>query len=668
MNQLASETSPYLLQHAQNPVNWLAWNPTSLKKALDENKPIILSIGYSACHWCHVMEHESFENEAVASIMNQYFICIKVDREERPDVDSIYMDAVQAMGIRGGWPLNMFLMPDAKPFYGGTYFPPNKWASICQNIAETFQKNNEELQKSANGFAQHLHTSDIEKYNLELGSGFRIEDIELIVNKLSENFDQQWGGMNKAPKFPMPSIWLFLTDYLLSNKNQKSGDSSNQKFISDHLKLTLNKMAMGGIYDQIGGGFARYSVDNEWFCPHFEKMLYDNAQLLSLYSKAYLVEEDNLLKETVFQSINWLKREILTPEGAFHSAQDADSEGVEGKFYIWEKSDIENILQEKTDEFCKDFQISEVGNWEHGQNILWKSTPFLNSKYNHEIAKLLEVRNQRVFPGLDNKILCSWNALVINGLVDSFQVFGVNEYKTIALNCGNFILENFYKKGYLLRTYSNGQAKIEGFLEDYAATISAFIKLYQISFDMKWLSHAETLLITTLSDFFDENDHFFYFSNKKTSELIANKKEIFDNVIPCSNSIMAHILYDLGVYLSKNELITLSETMLSKMKSIIVQNPEYLSNWASLALKLIKPKVEIVIIGPNYKEISSKIKPQYWQTFYIHAAEKEEILPAFTNRQPPNSLTYIYVCINNTCSMPLQEWAEFEAVINEVGY
>jgi uncharacterized protein len=652
MNLLSKETSPYLLQHANNPVNWVAWNDESLEKAVRENKPIIVSIGYSACHWCHVMEHESFENEAVAAIMNEYFVCIKVDREERPDVDGIYMEAVQAMGIHGGWPLNVFLMPDGKPFYGGTYFPPNKWAGICENIAEAFVNNRDELQKSAEGFTQNMLVSEADKYGLKSSEIlFKENDFRLIINSLVEKSDPTWGGLDKAPKFPMPSIWLFMFDFLKQSKYKKSENFANTE---TQLKITLDRMAFGGIYDQIGGGFSRYSVDGEWFCPHFEKMLYDNAQLLSLYSKAYQQFGAVLYEETVCQTIGWLKREMLTSDGAFYSAQDADSESIEGKFYIWSKAEINQILGDKSEEFCNAFQITEEGNWENGGNILWKNDHFLNSKFEKEIEILLATRNKRIFPGLDDKILCAWNGLLISGLVDSYKAFPDKEFLQLAINCGEFIKNNFYKNGKLLRSFKNGEVKIEGFLEDYAAVISAFTALYQVTFNENWLSLAETLMITCLDEFFDETDQFFNFSSNKTQQLIANKKELFDNVIPCSNSIMAHNLYDLGVLLSKNDFSDLSKTMVLKMRKLILSNGDYLSNWANLALKQSQPKIEIVVFGKNCYEIKQEIQKYNLPNCYLLGTEKESNLPLFEFRQPPENKTFIYICINNTCSLPVE--------------
>ncbi len=658
-NELVYETSPYLLQHAHNPVNWVAWNDNSLKRAKIENKPIILSIGYSACHWCHVMEHESFENEQVAAIMNKYFVCIKVDREERPDVDAIYMDAIQAMGIHGGWPLNVFLMPDTKPFYGGTYFPAPKWAGICENIQEAFEKNNEDLQKSAEEFANNLQISETQKYGLVANvKALDFDDIEHIVRVIHSNTDSYWGGMNKAPKFPMPSIWFFLYKYL---KVAQNTEILNE--LSVDVNNTLARMAMGGIFDQIGGGFSRYSVDNEWFCPHFEKMLYDNAQLLTLYSEAYIQTQEPLFKEVIEQTIGWLQREMLTAEGAYFAAQDADSEGVEGKFYVWEKAEIEAVLGEKAELFCKSFLINEKGNWEHGNNILWKKEAFLNAKFSDELVQLLSVRNNRIFPGLDDKILCSWNALMVSGLVDAYRATNNKNYLKLAKDCANFIKNKFYKNEVLFRTYKNDEAKINGFLEDYATVIASYIGLYQVDFDENWLSIAESLTLKCIQDFFDEEESFFNFSDINSSQLIANKKEIFDNVIPCSNSIMAHNLYDLGVLLGRNDFIDLSKTMISKMKALLQRNGEYLSNWARLALKIANSKIEIVIYGIAALELSNLFIGKNLPDYYLLASNEKSDLPLFLDRQPPENKTFIYVCINNTCALPVESPAEAIQII-----
>ena len=543
MNRLQTETSPYLLQHAQNPVNWFPWGVEALTKAKTENKPILVSIGYSACHWCHVMEHESFEKEEVAEVMNRHFVSIKIDREERPDIDAIYMDAVQAMGVQGGWPLNVFLMPDGKPFYGGTYYPKQNWIKLLEAVHHGFTNNQSELQKSAEGFTENMLFSDSEKYNLLSDNQvFTKDNLGVMYQKIAQSFDSEWGGFQRSPKFPMPSVWMFLLRYSHLQNNENA---------LNHLKFTLNKMAMGGIYDQLGGGFARYSVDGEWFCPHFEKMLYDNGQMVSLYSQAYTLTQEPLYRETVYETIEWLAREMTSSEGGFYSALDADSEGVEGKFYVWTKHEIDEILGEKSEEFCRVYQIDSNGNWEHGVNILWKNEPILNSQLSESIQKLMAKRAERIRPGLDDKILCSWNGLMLNGLVDAYRTFGEEKFLNLALKNARFVKDNFLKNDFLSHSYKNGHTKIQGFLEDYASVIDAYTNLYQATFEENWLHLAEKLTLYVCQNFYDEKEQLFYFTDKSAEELIARKKEIFDNVIPSSNSMMARNLYTLGFLLDR---------------------------------------------------------------------------------------------------------------------
>ncbi|MBP6387218.1 MAG: thioredoxin domain-containing protein, partial [Pseudarcicella sp.] len=572
MNLLINESSPYLLQHANNPVHWQAWSPEALAQAQTQNKPILVSIGYAACHWCHVMEHESFENKEVAALMNTYFVNIKIDREERPDIDAIYMDAVQAMGVHGGWPLNVFLMPDGKPFYGGTYFPKANWMKLLQSVADGFLNSQDKLQESADKFALHISQSELIKYNLkEEIAIFEKEDFEKIFQKLSHHFDYEWGGFDRAPKFPMPCIYEYL-----------KWDTSSETSL--HLKLSLDKITLGGIYDQIGGGFARYSVDERWFCPHFEKMLYDNAQLLEIYAQTARLfrnhpivsfrESATLYQETINETVQWLHAEMLNQEGAFYSAIDADSEGIEGKYYTWQSSEIEQILGDKSADFKEAYQITEKGNWEEN-NILWKKDVLLNSSFKNEINLLKQHRQQRIRPTTDDKILTSWNAMAISGLVESYHATFENEFIEIATKNADFIVEKLYSKPTLFHTYKNGKAKILGFLDDYAHVIKAFIKLYQATFEEKYLEIAEQMSNYVLENFYDYDEQMFFYTDKNAEKLIARKKEIFDNVIPASNSVMAHNLYILGKILDRNDFENLALSMLGKIKKLIVTNPDY---------------------------------------------------------------------------------------------
>jgi uncharacterized protein YyaL (SSP411 family) len=644
MNRLQKETSPYLLQHAQNPVDWFPWGEEALAKAKTENKPILVSIGYSACHWCHVMEHESFEKEDVAEVMNRHFISIKIDREERPDIDAIYMDAVQAMGVQGGWPLNVFLMPDGKPFYGGTYFPKQNWIKLLEAVNNGFTNNQEELQKSAEGFTENMLFRESDKYGLIFeNQDFVQADLDMMYKKLSNTFDEEWGGFQRSPKFPMPSIWMFLLRY---------AKTSPQAI--NHLKFTLDKIAIGGIYDQLGGGFARYSVDSEWFCPHFEKMLYDNGQLVSLYAEAYTLTGEELYRETVYETIGWLKREMTSPEGGFYSALDADSEGVEGKYYVWYKAEIDEILGAESDAFCKDYQVTEYGNWEHGVNILWKNDTTLNTKYKRQIQQLNQERNKRIRPGLDDKILCSWNGLMLKGLVDAYRAFGEAEFLELALQNAHFIKDKFLKDNVLSHSYKNGETKIKGFLEDYAAIIDAYTSLYQATFEEIWLHFAEKLTLYVCQNFWDEEDQLFYFTDKDAEALIARKKEIFDNVIPCSNSMMARNLYTLGLLLDREDFKDLSKLMLAKMKDLLLKNVDYLTNWACLATQMISPTVEFAIVGNDAERFRKEIDLRFHPNKVISGTSTQSKLPLLENRIAKADETLIFVCYNKTCQLPVK--------------
>ncbi len=665
-NQLINETSPYLLQHAQNPVNWYAWGNEALQKAVAEDKPILVSIGYSACHWCHVMERESFENEAIAEIMNEHLVCIKVDREERPDVDAIYMDALQAMGLRGGWPLNVFLMPDAKPFYGGTYFPAPNWANLVESISNAFRGDREKLQKSAEGFTQNMHAKETDKYQMDISDdGLKISEAELttIFNRLHKDFDFEKGGMNRSPKFPMPSIWKFLLRYYASTKDERA---------YQHLIHTLDRVALGGIYDTIGGGWTRYSTDEDWKVPHFEKMLYDNGQLTSLYSEAYALTKDKFYKEKVTETIEWLEREMTSPEGGFYSALDADSEGEEGKFYVWTKAEIEQILGEDAAAFCETFEFSEQGNWEHGNNVVHlESRDFMENGFplSQEIKqKLFDFRAKRTRPGLDDKILCSWNGLMLKGLVDAYRYIGTPKFLELALKNATFIKEKMSikvqtadgKEGRgLWHNYKNGKANIVAYLEDYASVIDSYTALYQVTFDENWLHEAEMLTDYTIANFYDTEDEFFYFTDSQGEKLIARKKEIFDNVVPASNSMMATNLYNLGLLLGRNDFIEISNLMLAKMKNIILADSQWVTQWACLATQHARPTAEVAIVGQNLDEIRKQIDADFMPNKIFVGTKTVSNLPLLLNRTTNENETTInenettiYVCFDKTCQLP----------------
>ncbi|GAB3222143.1 thioredoxin domain-containing protein [Algoriphagus aestuariicola] len=664
-NRLIQSQSPYLLQHAHNPVDWFPWGPEALQKAETENKPILVSIGYSACHWCHVMERESFEDEVTAELMNEHFVCIKIDREERPDIDNIYMDAVQAMGLQGGWPLNVFLMPNQKPFYGGTYFPNLQWKQLLANIANAFEKHEDQLAESAESFGRSLSRKETEKYGIAgNASEFDPDDLMEIITKLSSQFDPEWGGMNRAPKFPMPTIWDFVLDYALLSKNPD---------LQEKVFFTLKKIGMGGIYDHLRGGFARYSVDGEWFAPHFEKMLYDNGQLLELYAKAYQVSRDAFFLEKVTETVNWLEAEMLQEEGGFHAAQDADSEGVEGKFYTWTYAELQALMPDELPWLSKLYNLKPNGNWEDGVNILFQTESYaeitsqfkleeneLVDKLNAVKAKLLEVRNQRIFPGKDDKILAGWNGLMSAGLIQAYHATGEKRMLDLALKNLGFVREKMIVSGVLHRSYKNGQAYTPAFLEDYAAVIRAALMAFEASGDVSWLNFAKDLTDFCLDQFYDESDGFFFFNNPKAEKLIANKKELFDNVIPASNSIMARNLHRLSLLTYEEKYSEIAQKMLGGMKDLVLRDPGFLSNWAHFLLESLVPSAEIAIVGTNAKSKAEAFQQAYTPNSVLSWSENlTENVPLLQGKTPDaegNAL--IYICFDRACRRPVASWEE----------
>jgi hypothetical protein len=679
MNRLIQESSPYLLQHAHNPVDWFPWGEEALQKAQTEDKPIIVSIGYSACHWCHVMERECFESETLAQLMNEKYICIKVDREERPDVDAIYMDAIHAMGLQGGWPLNVFLTPKGKPFYGGTYFPPAQWQQVLENVALAYKNQKQDLLDSAEKFAYEINLSDVVKYGLtSRETNFTNDELEEIYRKVAKRYDKTRGGTDKSPKFPMPSIYMFLLRYVAQNHETQTGNEALRQ-----LTLTLNKMACGGIYDQIGGGFARYSTDADWFAPHFEKMLYDNGQLLSLYSEAYTLTKNELYKEVVYDTIGWLKREMTSSEGAFYSALDADSEGIEGKFYVWTWEEWEEALSEVSfphgideNDFTEYFNITEDGNWEHGFNILYREESEADFCQNRSLSLpdflqglsnlkkiLIQIRAERVRPGLDDKILCSWNGLSIKGLTDAYRAFDEPEFMEMAIRNADFILSKMQKDVQLFHSYKNGKCSIPGYLEDYAFVIEGFIALYEATFDEKWLNETKKLTDYVLENFYDLEEELFFFTDKTAEKLIARKKEVFDNVIPASNSAMAKNLYLLGIILEKEKYRQLSEKMLARLKKLIIAEPNYLTNWANLFTYLVSPTAEVAIVGKDAIALRKSLDKTYFPNKIVVGTSDVSDLILLENREAIGGKTTVYVCYNRTCRLPV---FSVEAAISEL--
>lgn len=656
-NALLQETSPYLLQHAYNPVEWMAWNDETLSLALKEDKPILLSIGYSSCHWCHVMEHQSFEDQEVADLMNKHFINIKVDREERPDIDQIYMDAVQAMNIRGGWPLNVFLTPHKKPFYGGTYFPKEHWKHILNQVSNAFQEHREDIDKSAEGFSQTLQSSEIQKYRIDEPKIIDKETLHHAYQAIARQFDTFWGGLNKEPKFPMPSIWLYLLHEYYATHNE---DALKQTLV------TLNRMMMGGLYDQVGGGFARYSTDKEWLAPHFEKMLYDNGQLLSIYSHVFQLTNDINFKEVCERTVSWLNREMTSNDKGFYSALDADSEGEEGKFYVWKMEEVISSFAPEADLWMNYFSIEPEGNWE-GNNILFRKEydedfikkegidfAFLHKRRTEIYDQLLNLRNNRPRPFLDDKQIASWNGLMLKGLIDWYKASGSQEVLERAEQNAHFITQHLMQDYHVFHAYKTGSKKTPGFLDDYAFVIEAFIALHEATLDSQWLHTAKELMNTALNEFYDESEGFFFYTSEKTTDLIARKKEIFDNVIPASNSAIAKCLFLLGHFYLYDEWKNAATNMCKRMAHMIKTDSSYLSNWTSLALWIENPFLEIAIIGPEALQITQEINRSFLPFKVITGSKSNSNeIPLLENRASKDGNTYIYICNNNACLRPV---------------
>lgn len=654
-NSLINESSPYLLQHAHNPVNWYAWNSATLEKAVAENKLLLISIGYSACHWCHVMEHESFEDEEVAAIMNENFINVKVDREERPDIDQVYMQAVQLMTGRGGWPLNCIALPDGRPIYGGTYFNKNQWISVLNQVT-TFYKN-EPLkcetyaQELTNGVHQ---TERIIKVSDDFD--FNAEHLNSCYTIFKKQFDNYEGGPNKAPKFPMPCNYVFLLRHYFHTKDESC---------LNQVLLTLRKMAYGGIYDQLGGGFARYSTDALWKVPHFEKMLYDNAQLISLYSEAFELTKEELFKDVVYETIAFVANELTSPDGSFYSALDADSEGVEGKFYIWIKLEILEILKEDAPLFFDYYNVNETGYWEHDYYILLRteddavfakqnnlSLSEFKIKINTLKAKVLLTREQRIRPGLDDKQLTSWNALMLKALVDASIVFNNPEFLKVAIKNANFIQTKIINNdGSLWHNYKAGKATINGFLEDYCFVIDAFIALYKATFDESWLFKSKQLLSYALDNFFDKDLAMFYFTSVKDNKLFSRKMEVHDNVIPASNSAMAKNLFFIGHYFSDSEYIGFAKQMLLNVKDDLLRFPTAYANWLQLLQYMTFNYYEVCFVGVDAQQHFKKFRLAYNPNVLPCVSVSKSDLPLMQNRN--SNETLIYVCTDGACLLPV---------------
>jgi uncharacterized protein len=715
MNLLQYETSPYLLQHAHNPVHWYAWKPAAFAKAKALDKPILVSIGYSTCHWCHVMERESFENEQIAAYMNENFVCIKVDREERPDVDQIYMEACQILTGSGGWPLNCFMTPDGKPFYAGTYFPPRpahqrpSWIQLLQHLNNIWQNKREIAEEQADKLLKNIEHNDgvfIQKKDnkgLDLSSKnpFTPQLLENILYKMRDNFDRVDGGFGGVPKFPSTMGIRFLLHYayFANNKMVRNEEPSavhhppsavhrppsmaGSEEALEHAFLSLDKMIMGGIYDQLGGGFARYATDRAWLAPHFEKMLYDNALLVTVISDAYKFLKDHpdlhparkiLYEETLIETLRYVEREMTHSDGGFYSAQDADTEGEEGKFFVWSKLEVEAILGADADLFCEFYDVTENGNWEE-KNILRRLEFFesfaqkkgmkvslLKNLLKNNRDELFRRRKNRASPGLDDKILLSWNALMATAYAHAYTALGKEEYFTTAVKNIEFCLEKFKSKANiageteyftLLHTYKDGQAQYDAFLEDYAFFIQALIEIYQITFNLKYLTIAGKYVEHVLSYFYDDANGLFFFTGTNQTDIITRRRDIYDNATPSGNSTMVHNLQQLGVLLDKSEWLEKADKMLLAVLETVERYPLSFERWAMAMLYKTHPMLEIAVVGDNAKYKALSIMGQFLPNKVVVASKIEtDVLPLLKGKDA-NDDAYIYVCQDFVCQRPV---------------
>lgn len=676
-NRLIQESSPYLLQHAYNPVDWYPWGEEALKRAKEEDKPILVSIGYSACHWCHVMEKESFEDEATAQYMNRHFINIKIDREERPDLDHIYMDAVQAMTGSGGWPLNVFLTPDGRPFFGGTYFPPVRafnrpsWKELLQNIVTAFQQRRSEINKQAETLVDHLVQANSFGMN-KTGKDELLarENIVEIFNNIMKQADTQRGGFGPAPKFPQP----FVIRYLLRYYHVSNDEISLQQAL-----LSIDKMIEGGIYDQLGGGFARYATDSEWLVPHFEKMLYDNALLLSVISEAYQLTKKTRYRDVLEETMQFLQREMMHPDGGFYSALDADSEGEEGKYYVWSYQEVKDLLHEDAPVFCSYYDISETGNWE-GKNILRVKEPAEEFAQRHHLtleelnavlAKgrkiLLEKRQKRIPPALDDKVILGWNALMNIACSHVFAATGIELYRELALKNMDFLLQNFKEKDTVkfYHTWKNGKAAQPAFLDDYAFLIQALIRLQEISGDTGQLHLAKQLMDYVMKDFGDETAEFFYYTGLQQKDVLFRKKEMYDGAVPSGNSVMAYNLYYLSRTFGNQAWKDRCCAMLSALSGAIIKYPVSFAHFAGVMLEVIDGSHEIVITGLDYSHLHKEVLEEYLPHRILMATGRpDESFPLLKGKHISQQ-SVVYLCRDYTCRPPVATIEAFRALINK---
>ncbi len=659
-NHLIHESSPYLLQHAYNPVDWHPWGAEALQKAKAGNKPILVSIGYAACHWCHVMEKESFEDPEIADYMNTHFVCIKVDREERPDIDQIYMSAVQLITGRGGWPLNCIALPDGRPFFGGTYFPRDRWLKFLKDITAYLRDHPELATQQGDQLVRGIQSGEMIS-DPEPEKIFQVGELDRAFQTWKSQIDFEKGGHRGAPKFPLPVAFEYLLyHYILS------GDPQALQAVT----VTLDQMARGGIYDQIGGGFSRYSVDADWKVPHFEKMLYDNAQLVMLYSHAYQVTGENSYERIVRQTLLFVAREMADPAGGYYSSIDADSEGVEGKFYLWDKAEIEEVLGEDAELICQYYQVTDTGNWED-RNILYRcevdeefaqkhglTSAELQALVDQAHKKLLAARAERVRPAIDDKVLTSWNGLMMRAWAVAYRAFGEPEYLEAARRTAMFIQAKMKRQdGGLHRNFKQDRATINGFLDDYAFVIAGYLELYQASFEEIWLYEALRFSEYVLEHFHDPESDLLYYTSDLDPDLVVRKRELEDNVIPSSNSQMALNLFMLGHYFNRPDYLERANNMAHRISSEAFRIGPYYANWYFLLAWQVFPPFQVAITGPGWKSKRAGWDAM-WQPFvFLYGGDEKQKLELLKNKYHRDK-TLIYVCQDNVCLKPVEDISE----------
>ena len=653
-NALAQETSPYLLQHAHNPVNWRPWSQEALEEAKKENKLVLVSIGYSSCHWCHVMEEETFEDEKVAQLMNENYVSIKVDREERPDIDQVYMTALQLISGNGGWPLNVITLPNGKPLYGGTYHTKEQWTQVLTKISDLYKNDPEKAAEYSDMVTAGI--ADANRIQPTEGTGaLTKENLKTSVENWKPIWDRKEGGEKGTQKFMIPTNLSFLLDYA-----HLTGDNSAK----EQVRTTLDKMALGGIYDHLGGGFYRYSTDTHWKVPHFEKMLYDNAQVLSLYSKAYQIFKDSKYEEIVIETVAFLDREMKNPAGGYYAALNADSEGEEGKFYLWNEEELQSILGPDFDLFASYYNIDPKEKWEEGKYILYKSMDDkafvatqsidqnqLQAQKKKWRDKLLAARNERVRPSTDDKIITSWNALLIKGFVDAYNTFGQKAHLERAKSIFEFLRAKSLIDGALLHTYKEGSHQKEGFLEDYAFLEDVSLQLYGATLDSQYLDFAQKLNHSAEERFFDKASGMYRYNDG--DELIANIIKTDDGVLPSPNAVMAHNLFRLGHIEYRTDFTERAKQMLSVMIPALTESAPSYSKWNSLLLNTTYPYYEIAVVGKNAEPLVKQLHQNYLPNTLVVGSTFASSLPLFEDRYFDDG-TFIYVCKNTTCKMPVE--------------